>query len=75
MNFDTMIQYVGDKAVGVKVFLARDCREEVLVIMDEVGSVDCFGRKAQERRLFVCLFCFVLNVLVYSTCRLSIAWL
>ena len=40
-----------EKAVGVKVFLVEDCREEVLVIKDEVGSVDGFGGEAQERRL------------------------
>ena len=33
----------GDKTVGVKVFLTGCCREEVLVIKDEVGSVDGFG--------------------------------
>ena len=36
--------------MGVKVFLVEDCREKVLVIKDEVGSVDGFG-EAQERRL------------------------
>ena len=32
------------KTVGIKVFLIEDCRE-VLVIKDEVGSVNCFGGK------------------------------
>ena len=35
----------GKKTVGVKVFLVEDCREEVLMIKDEVGSVNGFGRK------------------------------
>ena len=30
----------GDKTEGVKVFLARGCRENVLVIKDKVGSVN-----------------------------------
>ena len=29
-------------------FLVEDCREEVLVIKDEVGPVDGFGGEAQE---------------------------
>ena len=33
----------GEETVGVKVFLAGDCREEVLVIKDEVRSADGFG--------------------------------
>ena len=37
----------GEKTVGVKFFLVEDCREEVLVIKDEIGSVDGFGREAQ----------------------------
>ena len=37
----------GKKTVGVKFFLVKDCREEVLVIKDEIGSVDGFGREAQ----------------------------
>ena len=41
----------GEKTVGVKVFSVEDCREEVLVIKDEVGSVDGFGGKAQEQHL------------------------
>ena len=41
----------GEKTVEVKVFLVEDCREEVLVIKDEVGLVDGFGREAQERHL------------------------
>ena len=41
----------GGKTVGVKVFLVEDCSEEVSVIKNEVGSVDDFGGKAQERRL------------------------
>ena len=28
----------GEKAVGVKVFLVEDCREEVLVVKDEVDQ-------------------------------------
>ena len=35
----------GEKTVIVKVFLAGGCRE-VLLIKDEVGSVDGFGREA-----------------------------
>ena len=38
----------GEKTVGVKVFLAGGCREEFLMITDEVGSVDCLGRETQE---------------------------
>ena len=45
----------GEKTMGVKVFLAGGYREEVLVIKDEVGSADGFGREAQER-------CWVFNV-------------
>ena len=40
-----------EKTVGVKVFLVEDCREEVLVIKDEVRSVNSFGGEAQERHL------------------------
>ena len=29
----------GKKVVGVKIFSVEDCREEVLVIQDDVGSV------------------------------------
>ena len=38
----------GAKTVGVKVFLVEDCREDALVVMDEVKSVDGFGGIAQE---------------------------
>ena len=41
----------GDERVGVNIFLAGGCREEVLVIKEEVESVKGFGGKAQERRL------------------------
>ena len=41
----------GDERVGVKIFLAGGCREEVLVIKEEVESVDGFGGEAQERCL------------------------
>ena len=37
----------GDERVRVKIFMARGCRPNVLVIKEEVG----FGGKAQERRL------------------------
>ena len=37
----------GEKIVGVKVFLVEDCRKEILVIKDEVASVDGIG-EAQE---------------------------
>ena len=37
--------------VGVKVFLEGGCRKEILVIKDEVGSVDSIGGEAQERCL------------------------
>ena len=37
--------------MGVKVFLVEDCREEILVFKDKIGSVDDFGGKAQEQRL------------------------
>ena len=40
----------GDERVGVKIFLAGGCREEVLVIKEEVESVKGFG-EAQERCL------------------------
>ena len=40
-----------EKTMGVKVFLVEDCREDVLVIKDEVGLVDSFGGEAQERHL------------------------
>ena len=36
--------------MGVKIFLAGGCREEVLVIKEEEESVEGFG-EAQERRL------------------------
>ena len=35
-----------DKTVGVNVFLGRGCKKKVLVIKDEVGSVDGFGGEA-----------------------------
>ena len=38
----------GKKIVGVKVFLAGDCREEILMIKDDIGSEDGFGGEAQE---------------------------
>ena len=38
----------GEKTEGVKLFLARGCREYILVFKDDVGSVDSFGREAQE---------------------------
>ena len=38
----------GDKTVGIKAFLAGGCKEKVLVIKDEVGSVDGFVGEAQE---------------------------
>ena len=38
----------GEKTVGEKVSLVEDCREEVLMIKDEVGSVDGFGGESQE---------------------------
>ena len=41
----------GEKTVEVKVFSVEDCRKEVLVIKDEVGSVDGFGGEAQEQHL------------------------
>ena len=41
----------GEKSVRVKVFLAGGWNEEVLVIEDEVGSVDGFGGEAQEWHL------------------------
>ena len=37
----------GEESVGVRIFLAGGCREEVLIIREEVG----FGGEAQERRL------------------------
>ena len=40
----------GEKTVGVKIYLVKDCKEEVLVIKDEVRSVHGFGGTAQERR-------------------------
>ena len=45
----------GKKTVGVKVFLAGGCREDVLVNKVEVGSVYCCGREAQERSLMICV--------------------
>ena len=41
----------GDGRVGIIIFLAGGCREEVLVIKEEVESVESFGGEAQERRL------------------------
>ena len=41
----------GEKTVGVKVSLVEDCKEDALVIKDEIGSVDGFGGESQERRL------------------------
>ena len=38
----------GDERVGVKMFLAGGCREKVLVIKEEVESVEGFGGEAQE---------------------------
>ena len=38
----------GDERVEVKFFLAGGCREEVLVIKEEVESVEGFGGEAQE---------------------------
>ena len=38
----------GDERVGLKVFLARGCKEKVLVIKEEVGSEVGFGGEAQE---------------------------
>ena len=32
----------GGETVGIKIFLIDDCREQVLVIKDEVRSVDGF---------------------------------
>ena len=43
-----------EKAVKIKVFLARGCRE-VLVIKDEIGSVDSFRGEAHEQRLMFCV--------------------
>ena len=40
-----------EQAVGVKVFLVEDYREEVLVIKDEVGSVYGFRGITQKRGL------------------------
>ena len=40
----------GKKTVRVKVLMIEDCREKVLVIKDEVGSVDVFRGIAQEIR-------------------------
>ena len=45
----------GEKTVGVNIFLKGGCREEVLVIKDEVGSIDGFGEEAQERYLAFCV--------------------
>ena len=39
----------GEKTVEVKVFLVEDCREEVLLVKDEVRSVDGFGGIVQEK--------------------------
>ena len=39
------------RRVGVKIFLARGCREKVLVIKEEIESVEGFRGEAQERRL------------------------
>ena len=36
---------------GVKIFLAGSCREKVLVIKEEVGSLEGFKGEALERRL------------------------
>ena len=41
----------GEMRVGVKIFLVEHCREEVLVIKDELGSVYGFRREAHEQRL------------------------
>ena len=38
----------GDESVGVTLFLARSYKEKVLVIKEEVGSVEGFGGEAQE---------------------------
>ena len=41
----------GDERLGVKFILAGGCREKLLVIKYEVGSVEGFREKAQERLL------------------------
>ena len=41
----------GDVRVGVKVFFPVSWRQKVLVIKDEVRSLEGFGREAQEQRL------------------------
>ena len=43
-----------EMTLGVKVFLAGRCKEEVLVIKDEVGSVDGFGGEAQKQCFVFC---------------------
>ena len=45
----------GEKTVEVKVFLAECCREEVLVIKDEVESVESFLGEAHELLLVLCV--------------------
>ena len=41
----------GDERMGINIFLAGGCRKEVLVIKEEVESVEGFGGEVQERRL------------------------
>ena len=41
----------GDERMGVNIFLAKGCREKVLVIKEEVQSIEGFGGEAQERHL------------------------
>ena len=44
----------GEKTVGIKLYLAGSCREDVLVIKDEVGSVDSLEREYRSNT-----WCFV----------------
>ena len=48
MSEMTSLREGGDERVGVKLFLAGGCRENVSVTKDEVGSVEGFGGEAQE---------------------------
>ena len=41
----------GDERVGVNIFLDGDCREKVLVIKEEVESIEGFRGETQERHL------------------------
>ena len=52
-----MLSFGGSRReyTGIKSFLVGICREEVLVIKDQVRSTDGFGREANEKYLVFCL--------------------